>query len=153
MNTFSKKLIAVVALALAAGTISAGEKKPSGEKAIDYRESVMTIYKWNIGPIGAMAAGKRAYDATAFEKHARDLIGAGRLDMLAGFPEGSESEESSAMSDVWLDWEGFTGKYDDFQKALDGLEKSLASDDKAARMAAVGGVGKSCKGCHKAYKE
>ena len=56
------------------------------------------------------------------------------------------------MAEIWLDWEGFSAKYDAFKSALDGLEQSLAADQ-AARKAAVAGVGKGCKGCHKAFKE
>lgn len=123
------------------------------EKAVEYRQSVMEIFKWNRGALGAMTNGKQPYDATAFEGHARDLIAAGRLDLLAGFPEDSVHEDSSAMSEIWLDWEGFEARLQDLRKALDGLEASLAQAELEPRKAALDDVGKACKGCHQQYKE
>ena len=49
------------------------EEEEGHSKAIDYRNSVMTVLKWNIGPMGKMVKGEMPYDEAAFARHAKDL--------------------------------------------------------------------------------
>ena len=128
------------------------DEESHGNKAVDYRESVMSILKWNMGPLGAMASGKMAYDEALFRKHAGDLIAASRLDLLAGFPEDSDTGEG-AKSEIWLDWENFVAKHEAFRNATSGLEQAVAGGKEETMKAALGEVGKACKGCHKSFKE
>ncbi len=123
-------------------------------KAVDYRTAVMTIMKWNMSPMGAMVKGKIPYDNTAFAGHAQDLGAAARLDLLAGFPEGSdEAEDTSARMDIWMDWEGFDNKYARLKQAAKELEEVAVSGDLKAISPKFNALGKACKDCHDAYKD
>jgi cytochrome c556 len=122
-------------------------------RAIEYRESLMTIFQWNMKPMGAMMKGKMPYDPTQFQRHAKDLSAAAKLDLLAGFPEDSVSDDSDALPDIWLDFEGFKQKYQDLKMAADALEMATQGGDKAAIQSAFGDLGKSCKSCHRAFKD
>ena len=142
---------ALMAMLVSAGAAAA--ESVSTEKAVDYRESYMTVLKWNSGPMGQMLKGEAPFDDEAFIRHARDLATAARLDLLAAFPEGSISDDSDAREEIWFDWEDFEQKFVDFRAAAAGLGEAADAGDVEATKAAFGELGKTCKACHKAYKE
>lgn len=146
-------LSTVLAIGLVGGLSNAQAEGNSLSKVIDYRNSVMTVYKWNIGPMGGMLKGKIPYDAETFAKHARELNNATHLDLLAGFPEDSEGPDSDARADIWMDWDGFSAKYDDLKRATAALALTAPSGDLQAIGPKFGAVGKACKGCHDNYRD
>ena len=124
-------------------------------KAIDYRNSVMNVLKWNMGAMGAVLKGKQPYDQQQFKRYAQDLASAAHLDLLSGFPEGSdEGEDTSARMDIWMNWEDFEAKFADLKKASQELAQTAAgSGGLEAIGPKFGAVGKTCKGCHDAFKD
>ena len=130
------------------------EEQEGHSKAIDYRNSVMTVLKWNIGPMGKMVKGEMPYDQASFTRHANDLAAAAHLDLLPGFPEDSdEGEDTAARSDIWMDWEGFEEKYGTLKKASSELAETASSGDLEAIKPKFGALGKACKSCHDAFKD
>jgi cytochrome c556 len=146
-----KTLISLLTTAVLAGPTMAAESPT--EKAIEYRQAVMTVVGANFKPMGAMIKGELPFDAAVFARHASDLAAVASVDILRGFPEDSEGEDSDAKPDIWLDWEDFKGKMDDMVRESAALAKVAAGNDKAAIKAQFGKTGKTCKACHKAYKE
>ena len=122
------------------------------EKEIEYRQGVMNILSYNMKNIGDMLKGKSPYDADKVKTHAKDIAAVATLDISAGFPEDSVSDESDAMEDIWMDFETFEQKLKDFQKAAAGINTAAQSGDQAAVGAAMKDLGASCKGCHKKFK-
>ena len=49
-------LIPSLFMVISMADVFADENHDATAKAIDYRESLMTIFKWNMGPLGAMAS-------------------------------------------------------------------------------------------------
>ena len=86
-------------------------------------------------------------------RHARDLATASRLDLLAGFPEDSVTDDSAAKDEIWFTWDDFEQKFADFRAAADALGEAAASGDVEATKEAFAAVGDACKACHKKYKE
>ena len=65
--------ISVLTLALTgvlATTAAASGDDKAGQAAVDFRESAMTIYKWYLGPMGAMVKGKTPVTDEAVAKAA-----------------------------------------------------------------------------------
>ncbi len=135
-----------------AGVAHAGEGSEV-ERAIEYRQSIMTLFNWNMKPMGAVMKGKLPYQQAAFARHAKDLEAAANLDLLAGFPADSEGEGSDALPDIWLNMEDFEQKYKDLQTAASALSQAAESGDQAKIKPAFQALGKACKACHKAYKD
>ena len=147
-------VIALLLGSLSTAAIAHGKEKEGHAKAIDYRNSVMGILKWNMGPMGKMVKGEMPYDQAAFARHAKDLAAAAHLDLLAGFPEDSnEGDDTSARSDIWMDWDGFAEKYEALKKASSELAQTSAGGDLEAIKPKFGALGKSCKSCHDAFKD
>lgn len=147
--------ISVSALALAsvlAATNATAEEGEGGQAAVDFRESAMTIYKWYLGPMGAMVKGKTPFDGKAFREHAEGLAAAAGLNLLAGFPEGS-AEGTEARPQIWSRWSDFEGKYRALQEQSARLAQVAATGDEAAMRAQFGETAKTCKGCHDDFRE
>lgn len=152
----TKTLTATLLLAtLSAPAVAHEEEEEAGHsKAIDYRNSVMTVLKWNIGPMGKMVKGETPFDKAAFARHAKDLNAAAHLDLLPGFPEDSdEGEDTAARSDIWMEWEDFVEKYRTLKKAASELAETASSGGLEAIKPKFGAVGKACKSCHDAFKD
>jgi len=130
----------------------AAEKSPR-EKAVDYRQSLMTLVGDNFKPMGAMVKGKIPYDAKQFERYARDLEAVSHLDVLRGFPPDSDGQGSEAKPEIWFEWDDFTAKLQDMQDATRELRKVAASGDPTAIKAQFTKTAKACKACHKKFKE
>jgi cytochrome c556 len=152
-----KAPVIVLSSLLLAGPAAADKSHGEGghAKAIDYRNSVMTVFKWNMGAMGAVLKGDKPYERESFKRQAQDLATAAHLDLLAGFPEGSdEGEDTEARSDIWMDWEGFQARYSDLKNATRELAETAAG---SGGLEAIGpkfsAVGKTCKGCHDAFKD
>ncbi|MCG7974557.1 MAG: cytochrome c [Candidatus Thiodiazotropha taylori] len=122
------------------------------EKAVEYRQGVMNVYSWNMKAMGDMMKGKTEFDKGRFAAHAEELSNASKFKLMNGFPEDSESDESDALAEIWMDFEDFESKYQDFGSAAQALEKAAQGGDKVTMGAALKEAGKSCKACHKKYK-
>ena len=146
--------------ALVIGLIGTGLMAPavaheqtSAEAAIDYRQSVMTVFRWNIKPMGAMMKGEIPFDAHAFARYAKDLAAAASMDLMSAFPEESEEGETDAKPEVWLEWEDFQSKFKDLQEQSSKLAEVAAGGDKDLVTKQFGAAADTCKACHKKFKE
>lgn len=145
---------ATAAMLMGLGTLSSGIAQAGDvERALDYRQGAMNVFSWNMKAMGDMMKGKSAYDGAVFASHANDLAKATSLDLLTGFPEDSDSGETDARPDIWLNFEDFTEKLEAMRAAAQDLSKVAMSGDKAAMGEALGKTGKTCKACHDDYKD
>ncbi len=144
---------AAITLALTTSAITHAEEKSTRDKAVDYRQSAMTLIGANFKPMGAMVKGELAYDPAVFARHAKDLGAVASIDILRGFPEDSEGDNSDAKAEIWLEWEDFKSKMSDMQRETAALAKVAATDDKAAIKKQFGKTAETCKACHKKFKE
>lgn len=133
-------------------TLAYGEEEGRFDRAIEYRQSVMNLFAWNVKPMGAMLKGKVPYDSASFTRHAKDLAAVASVDLMSGFPEDSDAGETDALADIWLDFNDFQEKYKNLQIASQHLSDAVSGSDKDKIQAAFTEVGKACKACHKAYK-
>ncbi|WP_404426004.1 c-type cytochrome [Thalassospira australica] len=60
------------------------------------------------------------------------------------------SVKTTAKPDVWTNWDDFSGRFPVLQEAA--MNLAAAAGDKGAMGAALGELGKSCKGCHDEYR-
>ena len=147
-----KRLIAAF-LFVACSSLFAGsalaQAKP--EDAIKYRQGVYRVIGWNFGPMAAMAKGDRPYDAAAFARHAEIVAFMSKLP-LEGFVPGSDSGETKAKPEIWLDLDDFKAKLEKMQAEVAKLAEVAKSGDFNAAKAQLGETGKACKACHDKYR-
>ena len=147
------KRLLVALLLTACSSLIAGsafaQVKP--EDAIKYRKGVYAVMGWNFGPMAAMAKGDRPYDAAAFARHAEILAFMSKLP-LEGFVPGSDSGETKAKPEIWLDMDDFKAKLEKMQAEAAKLAEVAKSGDFNAAKAQLGETGKACKACHDKFR-
>ena len=119
------------------------------DEVADYRQKVMGAVGDTMGAIGKILKQEvnRPDDIANFAVVLDEL--AQTVDGL--FTEGSEGGD--ALPAIWENPEDFAEKIDAFKKATAAFREAAASGDMAQTMPAVGGVGRSCKGCHDDYRQ
>ena len=120
---------------------------------IEARQSLMKVYRFNLGILGGMARERTPYDAEQAQAAADNMLAIANMKNSAMWPAGSDASAegyegvSFAKVKLWEDYELL-------------VEKSRASKAALVTMAAeagngldalknnIGAVGNGCKGCH-----
>ena len=137
-------------LSLNIGALGAAEVKP--EDAVEYRQSVYTLIKWNFAPIGAMVKGQVPYDAAAVARHAAFLETLSKMP-LEGFTPGSDVGDTKAKPEIWKNRQEFEKLMSDFQEQVNKLNQVAGSGNQAAVKEQFGATAKSCKNCHDKFRK
>ena len=144
-------LLAAAALALVPAIASADSHADGAADSIKIRQALMTNLGANMGALGAIAKGEAphsdlaAYQAGAIAKTAGVL--------LVVFPEGGGTGETAALPAIWQDWAKFEQAVANIQDAVPQLVEAAKSGDAGQIGAALGAVGKTCGGCHDAFRK
>jgi cytochrome c556 len=124
----------------------------NAEAAVEYRQAVMQMQAFHFGRIAAMANGKMPFDATVAAEDAALLNTIDKLPFVA-FGAGTDMEASSkAKPAIWSARAKFDAEVTTFVDAVAALNVAAKTGNLDQIKTAVGGVGKSCKGCHDEYK-
>ncbi len=137
-------------LSLNIGALGAAEVKP--EDAVEYRQSVYTLIKWNFAPIGAMVKGQVPYDAAAVARHAAFLETLSKMP-LEGFTPGSDVGDTKAKPEIWKNRQEFEKLMGDFQEQVNKLNQVAGSGSQTAVKEQFGATAKSCKNCHDKFRK
>ena len=122
------------------------------EDAIKYRQGVFRVIGWNFGSMAAMAKGKKPYDAQEFARNAEIVAFMSQLP-LEGFTPGSETGDTRAKPDIWLDLDDFKAKLEKMQQEVAALAKVAKTGNFGASKEQLGEAGQACKACHDKYRE
>ena len=137
---------------IALADVAKSEKQAKG--ATELRQSTFTLIRANMGTLGGMAKGKIPFDAKIVERNATRIH---QLSfMIADYTKTDTSGfkvKSDALPKVWTERAAFEKRIDDLTVASEKLVKISTSGDEAAIKAAIGGVGKTCGGCHDDFKK
>ncbi|MGO2131794.1 MAG: c-type cytochrome [Halomonas sp.] len=152
-----KAMFKMCTLGAAALLLSANvQATEENDKAIEYRQDVLGVMAWQMGPLGAMAKGDVDYDAEEFQLRANNL--AALADMpWEGFVEGSfrggdHSVDNDALAKISDNMDDFMSKSNDLVVETTTLAELSGGDDFSAMRRQVGKVGQSCKSCHDEYR-
>ena len=121
------------------------------EDAIKYRQGVFRVIGWNFGSMAAMAKGKKPYDAEVFARNAEIVAFMSKLP-LEGFTPGSETGDTKAKPEIWLEMDDFKAKLEKMQQEVDALAKVAQSGNFDNAKDQLGEAGQSCKACHDKYR-
>jgi cytochrome c556 len=147
MRTLTAVAVAGCVLAFASGAWA--QMKP--EDAIKYRRSALFINGQSFGALAAMAQGKIPYDASAAARHAEIVDFMIKLPWGA-FAPGTESGDTKAKPEIWLEMEDFKAKSEKVQAEAAKLAQVAKGGNFDALKAQVGETGKACKACHDKFR-
>jgi cytochrome c556 len=125
------------------------------DKPVKARQSLMQIYSFNLGMIGAMVKGEAEYDADMAKNAADNLLAAATMKNGPMWPKGSDAgalgDMTRAKPEIWSTYPRVAEK----GKALATAAANMASEagnGLDALKAGLGEVGKACKGCHEDFR-
>jgi len=147
-----KLLLAGLALALGSGYTLTAFSQVKPDVLVKQRQAAMTLQGKYFGPMGGMAAGKVPYRADVVTYNASLLDALSRMPW-DGFAESTKDVKSAALPAIWSESAKFKQAQDSFQDAVQALIKASKGSDEAATKAAIGGVGKTCGGCHQNFRQ
>lgn len=142
-----------IAAVLTGTAFAAGHIDENIARAMDARQSHMTLYSFNLATLGGMAQDRIPYDAAAATAAANNLAAIANMDQSGYWVEGSDSsvEGSRAKPEIWTNADDYAEKIAALASASTALA-AVAGDDLDALKAAFGPVGGSCGACHRAYR-
>jgi cytochrome c556 len=157
MNRLLKIAVPVIIMAAAATVAVAGSHgNKAAEKAIKARQAQMQMYVWNLSNLGAMAKGAVDYDAKMAMSYANNLSAMVNHNSSSMWPQGSDSTAMPGMTrakaEAWTTYPKVVEKQKDLNMAVAALVE-VAGNGQAALGGALKGVGASCGGCHKPFRE
>lgn len=147
-----KTTIVAMCIASSAFVAQANEVFEKPSDAIEYRQAVFTLIRYQIGDMGDMLKGKVPFDVKRFEKRADYAATLSHMPWDA-FVAGSDKGKTSALPAIWSDRKTFDEKASAFAKYADALAVAAKSGDKKVIMPAFKNWAKGCKDCHKSFKD
>ena len=151
MNILIKKILptAVFAAVLGLSAVSA-HSMSTGNADADKRIGLMKELGSNMKAVAGVAKGEAAY-TPALNKNAERINEIAKM-MPTLFPEGSDTEADRAKPEIWTKKADFAAAAQDFANASEDLVAAVATGDQGKIGGALGGVGKTCGGCHKPFR-
>lgn len=148
----NKLFIPILSLALCiCFALSVGAQvKPS--LLVKQRQAAMTLLGKYFGPLGAMAQDKAPFDAEMVKRNAAFIEALAKMPW-DGFQDVTANEKSEALPAVFKDPARFKKASEDMQAAVANLVAVSRTGDAPALKAAIGGVGRTCGGCHDNFRE
>ncbi|TYK66958.1 cytochrome c [Colwellia echini] len=124
------------------------------ESATELRQSIFKLLGSNMGALGAMAKGKIPLDAAVVETNSTRI---NQLSlMIADYTRVDTSKfdvKTEALAKIWQEPEHFSKDINNLTVASSALMVAAKSGDEGAIKKAIGGVGKTCGGCHDDFKK
>ena len=145
-----KFVLAGTATVLAIGAGAAFAQFQTAEKAIAYRQSVVTVIGTHFGRIGAVVKGAAPYNKDDVSKNAEIVA---MMSTLPWQAFGPGTEGGKAKPEVWSDNAKFKAAADKMQLAALDLNKAAQSGDLESIKKSFGAAGATCKGCHDDFKK
>jgi len=142
--------IVLSAVAMFAMSSAAFAQFQNAEKAVDYRQSVMTVINTHFARIGAVVKGEAPYNKDEVAKNAAVVA---MLSTLPWSAFGPGYEGGKAQADVWSDSAKFKAAAEKMQLAAANLNTAAQSGDLENIKKAFGATGQACKGCHEDFKK
>ncbi|MDO6563595.1 cytochrome c [Amphritea sp. 1_MG-2023] len=155
MKMFVKSVLCATVLTAAAAPVMAEDF--AFKDQIEARQGYFQMVKFNMGVLGAMAKGKRDYDADLAQAIANNLKNAGAMNNSLMWPKGSDmdaeglSDKTKAKAAIWQDGSEIGEKHQAFASATETMAANAGQGLDALREA-IGPLGKSCKSCHTDYR-
>lgn len=147
-------LLSTVAVAATLFATTASAQDAAVKGAITARQSLMKLYAFNLGTLGAMAQGKMDYDAEAASAAASNLAKLTTLNGRALWVPGSDNmsaEGTRALPAIWESGSDIGAKAATMREAAAAMD-AAAGGGLDSLKGAMGALGGACGDCHKAYR-
>ncbi|MET1414132.1 cytochrome c [Roseibium sp. HPY-6] len=126
------------------------------DNAIKARKSVMALYAWNLGQLGAMAKGEADYNAEAATTAAENIRILATMNNGAAWPQGSDSTalpgKTRAKVEAWTTYPESAELNKSLATAAIAMAE-VAGNGLENVQANIGAIGSACSACHDKFRE
>ena len=143
-------LLSAAVIGLVISATATAQVKP--EVLVKQRQAAMTLQGKYFGPMAAMAQDKAPFKADVVAYNASLLDALSRMPW-DGFDASTQGVKSATLPAAFTDTAKFKAAQDQFHSAVAKLVAASKGGDMAATKAAIGGVGKTCGGCHDNFRQ
>ena len=143
-------LLSAAVIGLVISATATAQVKP--EVLVKQRQAAMTLQGKYFGPMAAMAQDKAPFKADVVAYNASLLDALARMPW-DGFDASTQGVKSATLPAAFTDTAKFKAAQDQFHSAVAKLVAASKGSDMAATKAAIGGVGKTCGGCHDNFRQ
>lgn len=151
MRSITKAVTAAVFAVAVAATATQAQAQQKPDEALKMRQGLFQAVKMNFGPIGAFAQGKGDLPADAAAR-AENLVALAKI-LPMSFAKGTEALPGSNTKAEAFASADFAKGFVMMEEASLKLAAAAKAGDADGIKAAVGGVGKTCKGCHDTFRK
>ena len=153
MTYFRHLTTGAILIAATTSAFAGGHSSTPEEAAMAARSAHMSLYSFNLGPLGEMVKGNLDYDAEVAAAAANNLAALASIDSSRYWLDGTDMsvEGSRAKPEIWSDPTGYAAAEMALTEAATALA-AVAGNDLDALKAGFGPVGEACGVCHKAYR-
>lgn len=142
------------ALALGLCTPLAAQTDEAAQAAVNARQSMMTLFAYNLGPMALMAQGRMEYNAEVAQAAAANLYNVSRHSQERFWPEGTahgEFPDTDARPEIWQNLEEFSTRFANLQEAAAAMQQA-AGEGLPALQAGLNDLGGACRACHDDFR-
>jgi len=142
-----KQVAPYLAALAVVGAFSTAVYAQTADRAIKYRQGIMSAQGWHMGILGGMAKGTRPYDKDLAQKSAM-FVDQLMLMHNEGFIQGSDKgAPTRAKPEIWTQRAKFD-KYAQDAKVETAKLAANAGNGLDALRSSIGPVGRACSNCH-----
>lgn len=152
-----KKLLVLSAIVVSVGGFAVADSHDNSKElmaATKARQAQMQLYTFNLATLGAIAKGEVEYSAEAASAAANNLAALAGLDQSNYWLPGSDNvsiEGTRALPAIWEAGSDIGDKGAAFGAAATAMQVAAGTGLEGLQ-GAMGPLGASCGGCHKAYR-
>jgi cytochrome c556 len=144
-------LSSTLALMLVSASAAQAGHHEGEDPALKYRQSVMSIIGTNMGAIGDIMKNRLELQG-AVANHAGQMAESAAL-IAPAFKKKITQGSTDAKGEIWTDWAKFEAAVARYEEAARNLQTAASGNDSGAVGPAMRALGKSCGGCHKAFRK
>ena len=143
----------IVTMSLVFAGTTAVQAQDDIEQAVEVRQSLLKLVRWNLGPLGGMARGRVSLDVEVVGTNAARIEGLVAMmgDAFATDTRGADVE-TEALDRIWEESEAFAEKIAAAQQAAADLAAVAASGDEDGTLAGMGALARTCGSCHDDFR-
>ena len=123
------------------------------DRAIRYRQGVLTAMNWHFGVLGSMVKGDRPYDKALALRSATFVDQLAKMPWEGFLPGTDKGAPTKARPEVFTNVADFKSHQDKLIAEMPKLVAAANTGDPAALRTAVIDVDQACKSCHDDYRE
>ena len=144
-------LLGVIISAGAITPLTANADETMDNATVENRQMLMDGIGGAMGTLGCYLKGQCDLPDPVLRNLANGIAFAAGAAPAAFEPKTMDaSVKTTATEKIWTDWDDFSGRFAVLKEGAMAL--AAAAGDKSAMGAAMGNLGKSCKGCHDTYR-